>query len=262
MSNFQLSRAETEKKVKEVFSTDAKFCYSLSEAKGMVPYIVGDGISPRDCLMLIREKKATNLLQNSIQCLTDKLNFLKLIDYNYEDFFQESLQFIDAEIICKNFDHSADRSAVIQSAFHDAFLEIDMTKYQYIYQVAAELVMNAQIDAPTMSENLHVSQSSLIVEKNISKGLVAISVIDRYGSLNCYKMLENIYAAHRDGFRNAMSKNSVGAGLGSALIYEYADSLFIGAKPDEVSRVTAILPYGLSEKRVHQMQKSIHIIKE
>lgn len=260
-SIFSLSQNDAKRQIVEVFSSDEKFCYSQREATASACYMVTDNLSAVDCLSTLRGQKITSLLQNSIQSLSDKLSFLKLVDYRAEDYFLEKVSLLNSEVITVNFDLQDDRTQIIEQAFHNALLDIDMVKYQYIHQVALELVMNAQIDAPKVSSKTNVRPSVLVVEKNIEKDLVAVSVIDYYGSLDCYKMLENIYAAHKDGFRNSMSKNSIGAGLGSALVYEYADSLFIGVIPGEMSRVTAVLPYGVSEKRVNQTQKSIHIIK-
>jgi len=212
-------------------------------------------------LGLIRQRQITHVLQNSIQSLTDKLQFLKAVDYKCEDYFDPDLSLLNADVVCVPFTLAEDRSDVIQKAFSQAYLDLDMTKYQYLFQVATELVMNAQIDAPKISKKANVANSMLIVEKNMAKGLVSISTMDHYGSLDPYKMLENIYAAHKDGFRDSMSKNSIGAGLGSALIYEHVDSLVMGVIPDVMTRVSAILPYGVSEKKINQIQKSIHIIK-
>lgn len=252
MSNiFHLGKIEADKQVVDVFGDS-----QLSSH-----YKVTDDMSALDCLSLIRDRKVTHIVQNSIQSLTDKLQFLKAVDYKREDYFDPNLSLLNTDVICVPFTLTEDRSDVIEKAFSQAYLDLDMTKYQYLFQVATELVMNAQIDAPKISQKTNVANSMLIVEKNMSKGLVSISTIDHYGSLDPYKMLENIYAAHMHGFRDSMSKNSIGAGLGSALIYEHVDSLIMGVIPDVMTRVSAILPYGISEKKINQIQKSIHIIK-
>lgn len=262
MSNiFALSQADAQKQITDVFTSADKFCFSQGDVNDQSRYMVTDNMTAVDCLSLIRGRQIMSVMQNSIQCLSDKLNFLKSVDYKSEDFFNKDLSLLGAEVVIQPFSQTDDRGEVIENAFLPADLDIDMTKYQYLYQVAAELVMNAQIDAPKISGKTNVPKSLLICEKNKNKGLVALSVIDYYGSLDCYKMLENIYAAHKDGFRNSMSKNSIGAGLGSAMIYEYVDSLIMGVIPDVMSRVTAILPYGVSEKKISQIQKSIHIIE-
>ena len=262
MSNiFHLGKADAKHQVSEAFSSDDKFCYSQAEIKSSNCYLVADNMSHLDCLTVIRDRKITNLLQNSLQSLTDKLQLLKTIDYKIEDYFDPKLSLLGSDVVCMPFTLTEDRSEVIQNAFLQAYLDLDMTKYQYLFQVATELVMNAQIDAPKISKKTNVANSMLLVEKNMTKGLVSISTIDHYGSLDPYKMLENIYAANKNGFRDSMSKNSIGAGLGSALIYEHTDTLVMGVIPDVMTRVSAILPYGVSEKKINQIQKSIHIIK-
>ena len=259
---FQLSTAEAQKQVVETFSSDEKFCYSDVNIRSSMRYMICDDTSAVECLEVVRSKKIKHVLQNSVQSLQDKLAYLKQIDYRSEDYFDDKMNFLSAEVYSARFNAQNDRNQLLTDAFRTVGLDTDATKNQYLYQVGLELVMNAQIDAPKISSKNHAEDSILIIEKNPNKGLVSISVIDFYGSLDCYKMLENIYAAHKNGFRNSMSKNSIGAGLGSALIYEYADSLLIGVIPDQKSRVTAILPFGVSEKRMTQIQKSLHIIKE
>lgn len=262
MSNiFHLSHADAKQMVTQTFSTDAKFCYSQAEINASNCYLVADNMSPLDCLAVIRERQITNLIQNSLQVLSDKLQLLKAIDYKREDYFHDKFSLLGAEVICLPFTLNEDRSEVIQKAFLLADLDLDMTKYQYLFQVATELVMNAQIDAPKISNKKDVVNSMILVEKNMAKGLVSISTIDHYGSLDPYKMLENIYAANKNGFRDSMSQNSIGAGLGSALIFEHTDTLIMGVIPGVMTRVSAILPYGISEKKINQIQKSIHIIE-
>lgn len=262
MSNiFHLSKTDAQQQITDVFSSEDRFCYSQGEIKADSRFMVADDMSPLDCLSLIRDRQITSVMQNSLQNITDKLNFLKSVDCKAIDFFNKDLRLIEHDAFIQSFSLDDDREKIIEQAFMPADLDIDMTKYQYLFQVAAELVMNAQIDAPKISGNTKVPMSLLVVEKNKNKGLVAISVIDHYGSLDCYKMLENIYSAHKNGFRDAMSKNSIGAGLGSAMIYQHVDSLIMGAIPGKMSRVSAILPYGVSGKKINQIQKSIHIIK-
>ncbi len=74
-------------------------------------------------------------------------------------------------------------------------------------------------------------------------------------------MIENIYSANKIGFRDSMSKNSIGSGLGTAITFDHADSIFIGVVPGKVSRVTVVVPFGLSGKKTIQIQKSLHIIE-
>lgn len=262
MSNiYFLSKSEVTSKVNEVFSSSNKICFDQDTINSNHCFMISDGISALDCLEILRNRQIKNIVQNSIQDLSEKLNFLKSFELNSKDYFESNLSLVDSEIITVSFSLNDDRNKIIEKAFLLSGIDLDMTKYQYLYQVAAELVMNAQIDAPKLSTKVNVADSLLVIEKNLSKGLIAISTIDNYGSLDPYKMLENIYAAFKDGFRDALSKNSIGAGLGSAIIYEHVDSLFIGAVSGEFSRVSAVLPYGISEKKINQIQKSLHIIK-
>lgn len=259
---FKLNLDEVQKNTEKVFGRDNKFSFDLESLHKDSKCLVSDNLTSLECLSVIRNKSVKHVLQNSIQSLDDKLDKLKDIFFSNEKYFEENFRLLSGVSYVQVFNIQSDRYDIVDETFSKMSSFSENIKDQSLKQVTTELIMNAQIDAPKISGNKSTKDSILVLEKDDSKGLFAISVIDYYGSLDCYKMLENIYAAHKNGYHNAMSQNSIGAGLGGAMMYELADSLYIGAIPNQVSRVSVVLPYRVSERKIDHIQKSIHLIKE
>ncbi len=220
--------------------------------------LCADQLSPIECLDVILSKKTQHCIQNSLESLESKCDFLNKIYVNKFDFFSPHFEVIQGNSCILDFNDISSRDDLINKALSQLGLNADSQKLSSICQTLEELVMNAQVDAKKLSKKVVLDHSKLIL--NVSSQLIAISIIDFYGTLDCYKLLKHIQAALTLGFDKAMSKNSIGAGLGSAIVYEHCDSLIMGVIPNEITRVTVILPLAVSEKKKQYIQKSIHII--
>jgi len=243
------------------FSNAENFCYKNEDVDQSKTILVTDGLDSVQVLDMLINKNLKCVLQNSIQDLQAKIQILLRVGSNKGLFFDSSFSFIDGNIMIQKFTSLDDRESILENFFLFNNLDLEMVKNQKLYQVTQELIMNAQIDAPKFAQDQKDKVSSVIIEKNESLNLVAISVIDEYGSLSISKMLDKMYKAHSQGFRESMSEIGHGAGLGSAMLYHCVDSLSIGCIPGKKTRVTAIMPLGLSEKKIDLIQKSICIVE-
>jgi hypothetical protein len=126
-------------------------------------------------------------------------------------------------------------------------------------EVMEELLMNAQINAPLLRQGSISARSFIKVE--YSDKLLAISVVDYYGSLDWKKFLKKIENCLALGLDKALNMGRGGAGLGSSIIFRNCDSLFLGVIPSKKTRVSVIMPYKGPDKKYESMQKSIHIIE-
>ena len=220
--------------------------------------LFADKLSPLDCLDIILSQKTQHCVQNSLEPLDNKCQFLNKIYVDKLDFFSPQFDVIQGSTCTIDFNDASSRDDLIKKALSQLGLNADSQKLAGICQTLEELIMNAQVDAKKLSKKEVLDHSKLMI--NVSNQLIAISIIDFYGTLDCYKLLKHIQSALTLGFDKAMSKNSIGAGLGSALVYEHCDSLIMGSVPNEVTRVTVVLPLAVSEKKKQFIQKSIHII--
>jgi hypothetical protein len=127
----------------------------------------------------------------------------------------------------------------IESIFK--WLELDMmsSRAQPMVQVIEELIMNAQITAPLQRQN--------VTPKNVE--------------LKIDKFLKRIENAFTVGLGKSINFGRGGAGLGSSIIYKYAESIYLGCITEQCTRVSIIMPFNKSEKVFSTIQKSIHVIK-
>lgn len=265
---FSLSKNDiqlVQKYVESHFLNIHEVCYILDGVKAVNDQhkiLIADNLRPLEVLNLLMSENVRCVIQNSFQSLMDKLVIVSKAHAQKSLFFDASFSFVDGDIMIQKFTATEDRTSMLENFFLFNNLDLEMVKNQKLYQVTQELIMNAQIDAPKYSAKKESKVSTVIIEKNESSHLVAISVIDEYGSLDIRKMLHKIHSAHSQGFRESMSEIGHGAGLGSAMLYQFVDSLAIGCRPNEKTRVTAIMPLGVSEKKIDSIQKSICIIEE
>lgn len=227
--------------------------------------LVTDALSEVDCIDIILSQKAFHILQNSIQKMKDKLSVLGGLLGNNTAFFNAETKFVDGDIYSSEFDLASDRDQVLTDLFKQSGIDSDLEKNKVAIQIGHELLMNAQIDAPKNAKTNKLQKervkSILILEKSKADKLLAISVIDHYGSLDPYQMMKSIKNASGSKLSLDQTQTLTGAGLGASLLFKNCDSLYIGAVPDQVSRVTVILPLLVSQKHLQAMQKSIHIMR-
>lgn len=62
------------------------------------------------------------------------------------------------------------------------------------------------------------------------------------------------------GMSNAINFGRGGAGVGSSIIFNYVDSLYLGCIPNKITRVSVVMPYNKSEKKLELIQKSLNIV--
>lgn len=217
-----------------------------------------DSLSPLECLDLVLAQKTDHCIQNSLESLENKCQLLNKIYVDKLNFFDPHFEVTQGSSCTIDFNDASSRDDLINKALSQLGLNADSQKLAGTCQTLEELIMNAQVDAKKLSKKEVLTNSKLML--NVSDRLIAISIIDFYGTLDCYKLLRHVHSAFTVGFDKSMSQNSIGAGLGSALVYEHCDSLIMGSIPNEVTRVTVVLPMAVSEKRKQFIQKSIHII--
>ncbi|MBC7752869.1 MAG: hypothetical protein H7Z71_01435 [Moraxellaceae bacterium] len=220
-----------------------------------------DKLSPLDVIGLAHRKSIDYVIQNSLQSFSEKVKVLGAIDRNPQSYYKEDFTFF-AKPVGKHkiiFDSKTPRKTIVNLCFHRLQINIDTNRSHNLKTVLEELIMNAQIDAPSLGNGKGFLKSTLILEK-VDK-LIAVSIIDLYGTLTYSKFIGQIESVLNLGVSVAMNQNRQrGAGIGSSIIYNAAESLYLGCLPNEKTRVTAIVPFGLSEANQEKLQKSIFLL--
>ncbi len=222
---------------------------------------VEDELSSKQLLNLSFRKNVDFVIQNSVQTLTDKIKIIGQLDKDINAYYRETFSFFSKPSVRHKivFDSSIPRKRVMNLAFHRLQIDIEANRSANLKTAIEEMVMNAQIDAKKLSDPKSNYKSSLILEK--CDKLVAVSVIDTYGTLVYSKFLGQVESCMDIGISSSINQNrQKGAGVGSTLIFNAMDSLYLGCIPGEKTRVSAIIPFGLSEKNQEKLQKSIFLL--
>lgn len=239
------------------------FCSSITEYKPQeekVNILVEDGLKELQIMELMVKYNLKHIIQNSFQPIDKKIQLISSIANKEKDFFDQNLDLIEnhtfkRSIIIKN---DSDRVKIVEALLQAMGLDAESPRCQPLIEILHELIMNAQLSAPQMSQAKKNLDSILKVEKN--EDTVALSMIDYYGSLNVKRFIKKIQTALLVGAREAINYTSIGgAGLGSSIILRNSDSLLMGSIPNKVTRVSVIMPASLSEKKQQHLQKSVHI---
>jgi hypothetical protein len=127
--------------------------------------------------------------------------------------------------------------------------------------IIEELYMNAIIDAPREAQkqnwNLPVNPSELFLAR--SDKVLQISCLDYFGSLDVNKVFRRMAEVYEKGAGQAINLNSgSGAGIGCILLFENSSGMVFGVRPKEKTKVTCLVPIGISNRQRAQMKKSLH----
>lgn len=218
-------------------------------------------LSPLEVIGLAHRKNIDYVIQNSLQPFSEKIRVLGAIDRNPHSYYQDDFTFFSKPVGKHKiiFDSKTPRKTIVNLCFNRLQINIDTNRSHNLKTVLEELIMNAQIDAPTLGSSKGLLKSTLILEK-VDK-LIAVSIIDLYGTLTYSKFIGQVESVLNLGVSAAMNQNRQrGAGIGSSIIYNAAESLYLGCLPNEKTRVTAIVPFGLSEANQEKLQKSIFLL--
>lgn len=223
---------------------------------------VADNLSPERVLGTVLEKNIHHLLQINSKRETSDLRIAQ-DSFNLKNSYFES-EFCFFQPVNKNFlpflgakEKSILRDKVASCVDH--FQSENLTAS--VFAVFEELYMNAVIDAPREASKLGSPTISKANEFFIasSADTLQISCSDFYGALNIEKLLLRMHQVLCQGVGESINfKSTGGAGIGCVLLWEQSISLIIGVKAGVQTKVTCILPVGVSNRAREKMKKSLH----
>jgi hypothetical protein len=223
--------------------------------------VMEDQLSAKQVIELTHRQNIDYVIQNSLQPLSEKIKTLAVIDKNSSDFYLDDFTFFST-LISKHkiiFDSNTPRKTILNLAFHRLEVDVEANRSHHLKSALEELIMNAQIDARNLGHSKENLKSTLLIEK--MEKMVAVSIIDLYGTLTYGKFTGQIESVLNIGVTDSINHNRQrGAGIGSSIIFNAADSLYLGCIPGEKTRVTAIIPFGLSDTNQEKLQKSLFLL--
>lgn len=127
--------------------------------------------------------------------------------------------------------------------------------------IIEELYMNAVMDAPRAAGKAGIpgKKQESTIYLAYSRLSLQISCSDPFGSLDTRKFLARMSEVYRDGAGKAMNLSiGDGAGIGCVILFENCTSLILGVRSGQITKVTCVIPLGVSSRQRTQMRKSLH----
>ena len=142
-----------------------------------------------------------------------------------------------------------------------------------VHMIADELIMNALYNAPVTSQGEPVFMSIDRAEQvELPEGKKAkifithdqrrllIGCEDPYGSVNRFKIMNQLTKVFKPGSKPAPNENSAGAGLGCKMMIDHSCGYHMVVRRNKQTLVCCALPLGVSYMKAERMSKNLHMV--
>ena len=219
-------------------------------------------LSADQVILEVYSKKINHLVQKNEKRLQTDMNVAKSLTQSRKEYFDSEFSFSDqvSQKILLPFGSAAEKTK-LRDEF-TAFVEKDnnASLVQCALSVFEELYMNAMLDAPREAEKKGITndrKSEFFL--STSADSLQISCTDFFGSLETDKLLARMHEVYEKGAGEVINmRDPGGAGIGCVILFENCVSLVIGVDPGRQTKVTCILPTGVSNRQREKMKKSLH----
>ena len=235
---------------------------SFAKDPALISTLLVDGLTNEQVIQLVLRSEISHVIQNSFESIESKIKLIQRLDKNYMGFYDSKFTILEKPEEMQEFTflRSENREIVLDKV--SVFLKIDRLKTRHfnLISVLNEMIMNAQAVSMSLKSTINFpSIIRLVVEK--SKDLVVFSVFDNAGILNFDKFFKKIEQTQELGYRQSINFGHGGAGIGTSIIFNNSDSIFLSCMPNQLTRVSAVIPFNKSEEELTLGQKSIHLIR-
>ncbi len=263
---FSLSLQEREKLLTDEenqfvhFKAGTDFKY-FNKNSNLMTTLFLDSLTPSQVLKIVLRGDVNHVIQNSFEPMKDKIKFIQRLDQDYLKFYQHDFLILNNPEVFELFVFSSTESKdfMIDKIFTFLKIKPNQSRHFGLVSVLTELIMNAQDISGAYREIAETKHIEILVEK--SKSLIAFSVYDHAGALTFSRILKRIESTFEIGYRDSINFGRGGAGIGTSIIYNHSESIYLSCKHGETTRVSAVVPYNKNEKESILMQKSIHLIQ-
>lgn len=236
-------------------------CWDTKEQKQIV---VDDTLEPLQVILNITSKNINHLLQKNTGRFEEDLLFSGQLAGNPEAYFHDEFLAFNGDAKAQKkieFKGAEDKSNLKALALEFIETLASAAVTQCAESVIEELYMNAAIDAPREGQKLGLSTDGKASSMFFARGdkYLQISCSDPYGSLKIEKFLARMNEVYEKGAGEVinMSGNG-GAGLGCVILFENCCTMILGVQQKKMTKVTCLIPLGVSSRQRAQMKKSLH----
>lgn len=221
-----------------------------------------ENLAANEVVSEVYSKKINHLVQKNAKRFNTDLKVAKDLVVERQKYFLPEFSFIESEKkLLVPFSGRGDKpllkdkvSLFIEEASNTSVSESAQTIFE-------EMFMNAVIDAPREASRQNIPDPGKGFEFFLSASAdsLQISCTDYFGSLETNKLLARMHEVYEKGAGEVINlQGTGGAGIGCVILFENSLCLIIGVHPGHQTKVTSILPLGVSNRQREKMQKSLH----
>lgn len=225
---------------------------------------IEDSLSPKDVVKAVLDKDIHHLIQINPNYFATDIKSAAPLAKHPENYFKEDYLVIEGDS-AKSLKIQINSPDEKKSVLSTVLAFIDTLKSSMVKQAATavieELYMNAILDAPKEAalrgNNKQAQGPILFIAHNATH--LQISCTDHYGSMELKKFVARVHEVYDKGAGESIRfEGDGGAGIGGYLLFENCSTLVVGVKPDQATKVTALIPLKVSHRVLCGMKKSIH----
>jgi hypothetical protein len=225
---------------------------------------VDESLEPNQVVDVITKKDVNHVVQkNQGRFEGSLISTGRLVSALGDYFLSEYCFFIDPlqDSLKIDFRGPSDKLKIKQNLFSFAEKTKSLSVQSSADAVVEELYMNAVFDAPREAARRGQPVVDQACEIFLARNAhwFQISCTDPYGSLEVRRFLARMSEVYSRGAGEAINLTKTGgAGLGCVILFEHSSCLILGVDPGVRTKVTCLIPLGISNRNRSQMRKSLH----
>ena len=238
--------------------------FESSKAKSSV--VVEESLEPSEVVARVKENNVRHLVQKNPDRFDQDLMRAGYLIESSEHYFSKNASMIGEEIddsLELVFSTNSDKN-VLKKATLD-FVESlgSQAVNEAANAIIEELYMHAVIDAPKEATKVGLPISArsceLFLAVSHERKSLQISCTDFCGSLEIGKMINRMDEVYQKGAGQVMNMQSEagGAGIGCVILFENCSSLILGVKRGVQTKVTCLVPIGISNRKRAEIKKNL-----
>lgn len=253
------------------YNLDVYSYLDLENQKTIAPkVVVGDTLKKLELLQLIKSSNFEHIIQGEKEALDAALVHIGEIYESKDlfDFYKKQIKNCEQNILEFSFSSFLQKKELLTLFSNKLPASVETRLGPLLRLVSDELVTNALYNAPLVKiQNkekfeYNKGQKPSLFFAGLSENRIKLCCLDFFGNLNLQDLIARMIDVLLKGYSEAMSmERTRGAGLGSSIILDEAESLTVLVQPKVATYFEVQIPIHLGNKAREHLNKSIHFLE-
>jgi hypothetical protein len=234
---------------------------------------IGEGLSPKEVINAVREGHISHVVQKTAPHFDSELALAHLMIENPGAFLRDPIQAIvgrpwktEGALYLQVETSVEEKKSRVLGQFENFLKAISGTKTirDAALLVADELYTNAARNGFLDGKRGEgpVRDGAVEFSAFIDGGRLVFGCIDSFGELSLTRVIGRIGAVSDQGVAEAIQRNTVGAGIGSYMVFSNVMSYYIGVATGNRTVVMGAMPLGIGARAGSELPKNIHLLSQ